>query len=56
LVRPYRPNAAGIRFGGHHGAAHLHGNPGYITVESTMYRIFDITIPVIVNDVWQQAA
>lgn len=27
---------------------------GYVEHDSTMYRIFDITVPVIVNDAWTQ--
>lgn len=31
------------------------GQTGYITIAQTMYRVFDITLPVIVDDVWAQA-
>lgn len=33
----------------------LSGRAGYLTISSTMYRIFDITLPVIVNDLWSQS-
>lgn len=29
---------------------------GYLTVDRTLYRIVDITIPLIVNDLWDQSA
>ncbi|HZN70566.1 MAG TPA: hypothetical protein VFC00_02615 [Micromonosporaceae bacterium] len=37
------------------------GNPGvaaqagYLTIGTTMYRVMDISVPIIVNDVWSQA-
>jgi hypothetical protein len=39
----------------------IHGAPlsaaaGYITVQQTMYRCLTITLPLIVNDVWDQGA
>ncbi len=33
----------------------LSGQAGYVTIGSTMYRVFDITIPIISNDAWGQA-
>jgi hypothetical protein len=32
----------------------LGGQAGYVTIGSTMYRIFTITVPVVVNDMWVQ--
>jgi hypothetical protein len=40
---------------GAHGIA-LKGEAGYITVNQTMSRIYDLTIPLICNDLWTQAA
>lgn len=34
----------------------LSGRAGYIPQDGKLYRIFDITLPVIVNDVWSQNA
>jgi hypothetical protein len=47
-------NVRNIDLLGQHGQA-LTGQAGYITVNQTMYRIYDITIPVIVNDLWSQS-
>jgi hypothetical protein len=33
----------------------LSGEAGYITIGGAMYRCMTITIPCVVNDVWQQA-
>ena len=33
----------------------LEATAGYVTIGSTMYRIMDIQIPVIHNDVWDQS-
>ena len=40
---------------GAHGEA-LKGRAGYVNISGTLYRIFDITVPLIVNDLWTQAA
>lgn len=32
----------------------LGAKPGYISIDHTMFRCADITIPIIVNDVWGQ--
>jgi hypothetical protein len=40
---------------GAHGIA-LEGEAGYLDVSGKMFRIFDITIPLIINDLWTQAA
>jgi hypothetical protein len=34
----------------------LHAEAGYVEVDKKLYRIFDITVPVTVNDVWTQTA
>jgi hypothetical protein len=34
----------------------LRGQSGYVTIGSTMYRCMDITLPLIVSDLWTQAA
>lgn len=34
----------------------LNARTGYIDIGSMKYRVADITVPVIVNDVWSQAA
>jgi hypothetical protein len=33
----------------------LRAQAGYIEMDNTMFRVFDINVPVIVNDVWPQA-
>ncbi len=33
----------------------LSANAGYVNQDNVNYRIFDITLPIIVNDVWSQA-
>lgn len=38
---------------GQHGGA-LSARAGYLSVSGTLYRVFDLTIPCIVNDVWSQ--
>lgn len=40
---------------GQHGEG-LGGRAGYQKIDSAMFRVFDIVIPVIVNDVWSQSA
>lgn len=30
--------------------------PGYVTLDSTLFRIMDITLPLVVNDVYEQVA
>lgn len=32
----------------------LEANAGYLQIDQTMFRVMDITVPVIVNDVWGQ--
>ncbi len=32
----------------------LSARAGYLTIDKTMYRFMDITIPLVVNDVWNQ--
>lgn len=34
----------------------LSAKGGYLTIDKTMYRFMDITIPLVVNDVWSQEA
>ncbi len=34
----------------------LSAEAGYITVDSTLFRTADITVPVIINDAWPQTA
>lgn len=34
----------------------LGGEAGYVTINNTMYRVFTILVPVLVNDVWNQVA
>lgn len=36
--------------------APLEARAGYVNQDNKNYRIFDITLPVIVNDVWEQEA
>jgi hypothetical protein len=33
----------------------LRAQAGYITINQTMYRCMDITLPLIVNDLWSQS-
>jgi hypothetical protein len=40
---------------GAHGTA-LSARAGYQTVDRTVFRVLDITIPIIVNDAWTQGA
>jgi len=40
---------------GAHGPG-LGAQAGYLTIEKRIYRVMDIRIPVIVNDVWDQVA
>jgi hypothetical protein len=40
---------------GHYGVP-LSAIAGYAMVDQTMYRVVDVTIPVILNDVWEQVA
>jgi hypothetical protein len=40
---------------GAHGVS-MHTQAGYVTINQTMYRCMDITLPLIVNDLWTQAA
>lgn len=34
----------------------LEANAGYVTINNVMFRTFDITLPLIINDVWDQVA
>lgn len=34
----------------------LKSTPGYVNQDNKLYRVFVITVPVIVNDVWDEAA
>jgi hypothetical protein len=34
----------------------LQGDAGYVEIDKKMFRIFDITLPVMVDDVWTQTA
>lgn len=34
----------------------LSAEAGYVSVDQTMYRVMDITVPVVVNDAWTQTA
>lgn len=36
--------------------APLSAQAGYITINSSMYRVMTITVPVIINDMWTQGA
>ncbi len=38
---------------GEHGTA-LSGQAGYLTQDGEQFRIFDITLPLVVNDLWPQ--
>lgn len=40
---------------GAHGAG-LGIRAGYVNVSGTMYRVMDVTVPIILNDVWTQVA
>ncbi len=40
---------------GEHGQA-LVVDPGYVTLDSKIFRVMDITLPIVVNDVYDQAA
>ncbi len=48
-------NARSVDLLGAYGTA-LSGRAGYQTLDKTVYRVFDITIPIIVNDAWTQEA
>jgi hypothetical protein len=47
------PDIRSIDVLGMYGAA-LEARPGYITQDAALFRVVDITIPIIVNDAWQQ--
>jgi hypothetical protein len=47
-------NVRNIDLLGAHGTP-LSGRAAYINVSGVMFRIFDLTIPLIVNDVWSQS-
>lgn len=34
----------------------LRGQAGYVQVDGAVYRTFDLTVPVIINDMWTQVA
>lgn len=36
------------------GVAALNAQAGYVEQDNTMFRIYDITVPCIVNDIWPQ--
>lgn len=40
---------------GQHGVA-LRGRAGYVTIDKTVFRLFDITLPLIINDLWDEVA
>jgi hypothetical protein len=33
----------------------MSGQAGYLNLSGTLYRVFDITVPLVVNDLWEQA-
>lgn len=39
---------------GAHGAP-LRAQAGYVNMDGALYRIIDITLPMVINDVWEQA-
>lgn len=47
--------ASNVDIFGAHGQG-LSAQPGYVSVDNKLYRIADITLPVIVNNVWTEAA
>ncbi len=49
-------NARNIDLLGSAGTGGLNATAGYVTVDSTMYRVLDISVPIIHNDVWTQTA
>ena len=48
-------NARNVDLLGMAGQGGLSATSGYVTVGSTMYRIMDISCPVIMNDAWSQS-
>lgn len=48
-------NARNVDLLGAHGAA-LGVRAGYQTIDKQVFRVLDITIPIIVNDAWEQGA
>lgn len=34
----------------------MSGRAGYLTQDKTVYRVFDITLPLIINDIWDMGA
>lgn len=32
----------------------LNARAGYLSIDKTMYRIVDVTVPIIINDIWNQ--
>lgn len=34
----------------------LSAQAGYITIDSAMYRVMTITLPIVINDMWEQVA
>lgn len=40
---------------GHYGNP-LAFEPGYVTLDSTMFRVMDINLPLVINDVYEQVA
>lgn len=49
-------NARNIDLLGATGTGGLNATAGYVTVDTTMYRVMDITVPIVHNDVWTQTA
>lgn len=47
-------NARNIDLRGGQGAP-LSGRAGYQKIDSTVFRVFDILIPIVVNDAWSEA-
>ena len=47
-------NVRNVDLLGAHGVA-LAGRAGYLNQDGKIFRIFDVTIPLIVNDVWSQS-
>lgn len=40
---------------GAHGVA-LAGRAGYVTIDRSVFRLVDITLPLIINDLWEEVA
>lgn len=48
-------NARNIDLLGQHGQA-LSAEAGYLTQDGATYRVMTITVPLVINDLWEQAA